>query len=82
VDGFRYQRSVKNPRIDERLTGREIERAYVDKGYRGHGAPNPHRVFISGLTHARMFRVRSKTPYPFGPPDVFAMAVWVVARAA
>src|ERR1700674_1789507 len=32
----------------ERLTGREIERAYVDKGYRGHGTPNPRRVFISG----------------------------------
>jgi transposase, IS5 family len=32
----------------ERLTGREIERAYVDKGYRGHDAPNPYRVFISG----------------------------------
>jgi len=32
----------------ERLTGRAIERAYVDKGYRGHDAPNPHRVFISG----------------------------------
>jgi hypothetical protein len=31
----------------ERLTGRQIERAYVDKGYRGHDAPNPHRVFIS-----------------------------------
>jgi len=28
----------------ERLTGREIERAYVDKGYRGHDAPNPRRV--------------------------------------
>ena len=32
----------------ERLTGRAIERAYVDKGYRGHDTPNPHRVFISG----------------------------------
>src|ERR1041384_5665889 len=32
----------------ERLTGREIERAYVDKGYRGHDTPNPRRVFISG----------------------------------
>lgn len=32
----------------EKLTGREIERAYVDKGYRGPDAPNPHRVFISG----------------------------------
>src|SRR5262249_45144871 len=29
------------------LTGCEIERAY-DKGYRGHDAANPHRVFISG----------------------------------
>ena len=32
----------------QRLTGREIERAYVDKGYRGHEAPHPRRVFISG----------------------------------
>ena len=32
----------------QRLTGHEIERAYVDKGYRGHDAPNPRRVFISG----------------------------------
>ena len=30
------------------LTGREIERIYADKGYRGHGAPNPLRVFLSG----------------------------------
>ncbi len=30
------------------LTGREIERAYVDKGYRGHDAPMPYRVFRSG----------------------------------
>lgn len=32
----------------QKLTGREIERAYVDKGYRGHDAPRPHSVFISG----------------------------------
>jgi hypothetical protein len=32
----------------EKLTGCEIERVYVDKGYRGHNASNPHRVFISG----------------------------------
>ena len=32
----------------EKLTGCPIERAYVDKGYRGHNASNPHRVFISG----------------------------------
>jgi IS5 family transposase len=32
----------------ERLTGCPIERAYVDKGYRGHSTQNPRRVFISG----------------------------------
>ena len=32
----------------ESLTGCAIQRAYVDKGYRGHDTPNPHRVFISG----------------------------------
>ena len=32
----------------EALTGRRIERAYVDKGYRGHDADNPNRVFKSG----------------------------------
>jgi hypothetical protein len=30
------------------LTGRKIERGYVDKGYRGHGVERPHRIFISG----------------------------------
>ena len=32
----------------EALTGCAIERAYVDKGYRGHDAQDPRRVFISG----------------------------------
>lgn len=32
----------------ETLTGYAIERAYVDKGYRGHHAQNARRVFISG----------------------------------
>ena len=32
----------------EALTGCSIERAFVDKGYRGHDAPQPRRVFISG----------------------------------
>src|SRR5882757_7435792 len=32
----------------QRLTGREIERAYVDKGYRGHDALKPRSVFVSG----------------------------------
>src|SRR5262249_53591562 len=34
------------------------------------------------LTHARMLCVRASVPYPIGRPDVFAMAVSVVARAA
>src|SRR5262249_41487656 len=34
------------------------------------------------LTHARTLRVGARLPYPLGPPDVFAMAVSVVARAA
>lgn len=33
----------------ETLTGCAIERAYVDKGYRGHDAQNPRSVFISGV---------------------------------
>ncbi len=32
----------------EKLTGCAIERAFVDKGYRGHDTANPRRVFISG----------------------------------
>ena len=32
----------------QKLTGRDIERGYVDKGYRGHDAPKPRSVFISG----------------------------------
>lgn len=32
----------------ETLTGCAIERAYVDKGYRGHDAQSPRRIFISG----------------------------------
>jgi len=32
----------------EKLTGCAIERAYVDKGYRGHQTKSPRRVFISG----------------------------------
>ncbi|WP_153242381.1 hypothetical protein [Ferruginivarius sediminum] len=31
------------------LTGVEIRRACVDKGYRGHNAPKPVRVMISYL---------------------------------
>ena len=32
----------------EKLTGCAVERGYVDKGYRGHAAANPRRMFISG----------------------------------
>src|SRR6202166_1756236 len=44
-DGHTLRSAIEDT---ERLTGRQIERAYVDKGYRGHDASNPHRVFISG----------------------------------
>ena len=48
--GYPYDGHTFRAVIDEtqRLTGRENKRAYVDKGYRGHDAPNPRRVFISG----------------------------------
>jgi transposase, IS5 family len=42
----------------ERLTGREIERAYVDKGYRGHTAASPRRVFISGQKRGVFGRIK------------------------
>jgi transposase, IS5 family len=42
----------------QRLTGREIERAYVDKGYRGHATENPHRVFISGQRRGVFGRIK------------------------
>ena len=44
-DGHTLRAAIEDT---QRLTGREIERAYVDKGYRGHDAPHPRRVFISG----------------------------------
>jgi transposase, IS5 family len=48
----------KKPDTTQRLTGREIERAYVDKGYRGHDAPNPRRVFISGQKRGVFGRIK------------------------
>src|SRR5881398_3182281 len=42
----------------ERLTGRAIERAYVDKGYRGHLTPNPRRVFMSGQKRGVFGRIK------------------------
>ncbi len=44
-DGHTLKAVIKET---EALTGREIERAYVDKGYVGHKAPYPGRVFRSG----------------------------------
>src|SRR6202163_1758880 len=44
-DGHTLRAAIEDT---QRLTGRQIERAYVDKGYRGHDAPKPRRVFISG----------------------------------
>jgi hypothetical protein len=36
----------------QKLTGCEIERGYVDKGYRGHDTENPRRIFISDRSAA------------------------------
>ncbi|MGH6737978.1 MAG: IS5 family transposase, partial [Bradyrhizobium sp.] len=44
-DGHTLRDVIKDTEI---LTGCPIERAYVDKGYRGHDTDNPRRVFISG----------------------------------
>ena len=42
----------------QKLTGREIERAFVDKGYRGHDVENPRRVFISGQKRGVVGRIK------------------------
>ena len=44
-DGHTLRQAIQET---EALTGREIERVYVDKGYQGHDAPKPLRVFRSG----------------------------------
>ena len=41
-----------------KLTGCEVERAYVDKSYRGHEAANPRRVFISGQKRGAFGTIR------------------------
>src|SRR5262244_4273059 len=50
LPGNPYDGHTLNDAIEgaQRLTGLQIVRAYVDKGYRGHDAPDPRRVFISG----------------------------------
>ena len=44
-DGLTFRAVIEDT---QRLTGREIDRFYFDKGYRGHDAPKPRSVFISG----------------------------------
>src|SRR5712672_760306 len=44
-DGHTLRAAIEDT---QRLTRRQIERAYVDKGYRGHDAPKPRSAFISG----------------------------------
>lgn len=50
LPGNPYDGHTLKPVLEDtqKLTGRSIERAFVDKGYRGHDAPNPRSVFISG----------------------------------
>ena len=40
------------------MTGRKIERAYVDKGYVGHDAEKPRRVFRSGQKRGVFGQIR------------------------
>lgn len=60
LPGNPYDGHTLKPVIEETeaITGREIERAYVDKGYRGHEAPNPRRVFISGQKRGVFGRIK------------------------
>ena len=44
-DGHTLAEVVKETQA---LTGAEIQRVYADKGYRGHNAPKPLRVYLSG----------------------------------
>src|SRR5437588_6206722 len=55
-----YDRHTPREGIEdtERLTGCAIERAYVDKGYRGHHTPNPRRVFMSGQKRGVFGRIK------------------------
>ena len=61
-DGHTLRSAIEDT---ERLTGREIERAYVDKGYRGHDTPNPHNVFISGQKRDVFAKAGHYTPRGF-----------------
>lgn len=60
LSGNPYDGHTLAPIIAEtqKLTGRAIERAYVDKGYRGHGTPQPHRIFISGQKRGVFGRIK------------------------
>ena len=61
----------------EKLTGCAIERAYVDKGYRGHDAANPRRVFISGQKRGVFGMVARATPQTsHSPPSATIFAVF------
>ena len=50
LHGNPYDGHTLEPVIDEmeELTGVEVQRIHVDKGYRGHKHPKKHRVWISG----------------------------------
>lgn len=54
----------------ETLTGCAIERAYVDKGYRGHDAQDPRRVCFSGQKRcSAASSVSSSASYAAAPPS-------------
>ena len=50
IHGNPYDGHTLGPVVEETeaLTGVTAERIYADRGYRGHNAPNPFRVYLSG----------------------------------
>jgi len=69
-----------------KLTGCEIERGYVDKGYRGHDAQNPRRIFISGQKRGvfgaikRELRRRSAIEPVIGPSKLKVTSAAAISK--
>ena len=62
LPGNPYDGHTLNDAIEgaQRLTGLQIERAYVDKGYRGHDAPDPRSMTLAAVSMTAL-AVRSAT---------------------
>ena len=58
-DGHTLKAAIEDT---EKLTGCAVERAYVDKGYRGHDTENPRRVFSSGQKRGVFGAIKRELP--------------------